>query len=34
MPKALTVVFDRKTDAKAWISKTEADIRILTLGAS
>jgi len=27
MPKALTAVFDRKNDAKAWISKTEADIR-------
>ena len=23
----LTAVFDRKTDAKAWIQKTEADIR-------
>lgn len=27
VPKALTAVFDRKTDAKAWISKIEADIR-------
>lgn len=27
MPKALTAVFGRKNDAKAWISKTEADIR-------
>lgn len=25
--KALTAVFDRKTDAKAWIQKVEADIR-------
>lgn len=27
MPKPLTAVFDRKTDAKAWIQKVEADIR-------
>ncbi len=25
--KSLTAVFDRKTDAKAWIQKVEGDIR-------
>jgi integrase len=27
MPKTLTAMFDRRSDAKAWIQKTEADLR-------
>ena len=30
MPKALTAVFDRKNDAKAWISKAEIVIKLFS----